>query len=452
MTPNRTHLTRAGHRRAGHRQNVVDVVGIGYGPSNLALAIALSERSDASVRPVSAHFVERQETFGWHRGMLLPRTTMQVSFLKDLVTQRNACSEYSFVNYLTHRGRLSEFINHQTFFPTRHEFHDYLEWAAARVDADVSYGTSVVDVEVDAGGDGEYFVLTLAGRAPGVLRARNLVVSTGLRPRLPEGIAPSRRVFHNHQLLDHLRDLPPLTHGRLMVLGAGQSAAEVAEYLHTRYPEAEVHAVFGKYGYSPADDSPYANRIFDPAAVEDFHDARPEVRSRLMDYHRATNYSAVDLPLIEELYAREYAERVSGSRRLFVRGASRVVGITDLPTGVDVRIRHEPTGRIDRVTCDALVCATGFDQMDAGTVLGGLADRVVRDEVGPLVRRDYRLEMRGNLPGAIYLQGGTEHTHGISASLLSNTAVRAGEIADSIVERSAPAISEQRPRRVAAGA
>ena len=33
----------------------------------------------------------------------------------------------------------------------------------------------------------------------------------------------------------------------------------------------------------------------------------------------------------------------------------------------------------------------------------------------------------------VYLQGGTEHSHGITASLLSNAAVRAGEILGSIV-------------------
>jgi L-ornithine N5-oxygenase len=32
----------------------------------------------------------------------------------------------------------------------------------------------------------------------------------------------------------------------------------------------------------------------------------------------------------------------------------------------------------------------------------------------------------------IYIQGGTEHTHGLSSSLLSNIAVRSGEIANSI--------------------
>jgi L-ornithine N5-oxygenase len=33
----------------------------------------------------------------------------------------------------------------------------------------------------------------------------------------------------------------------------------------------------------------------------------------------------------------------------------------------------------------------------------------------------------------IYLQGGTESTHGLSSSLLSNAAVRAGEVLTSIL-------------------
>jgi L-ornithine N5-oxygenase len=33
------------------------------------------------------------------------------------------------------------------------------------------------------------------------------------------------------------------------------------------------------------------------------------------------------------------------------------------------------------------------------------------------------------------LQGGTEHTHGITSALLSNTAIRVGEILESVVAR-----------------
>ncbi|HEU5108903.1 MAG TPA: SidA/IucD/PvdA family monooxygenase, partial [Micromonosporaceae bacterium] len=66
---------------------VYDVVGVGFGPSNLALAIAIEEHNRA--RPdagLTGLFLERQPRFGWHRGMLIDDATMQVSFLKDLVT------------------------------------------------------------------------------------------------------------------------------------------------------------------------------------------------------------------------------------------------------------------------------------------------------------------------------------------------------------------------------
>ena len=59
-----------------------------------------------------------------------------------------------------------------------------------------------------------------------------------------------------------------------------------------------------------------------------------------------------------------------------------------------------------------------------------------RDERGRLrMERDYRTRTDGSVQGGIYLQGGTEHTHGLTSSLLSNGAVRAGEIRDSILTR-----------------
>nr|WP_238356691.1 SidA/IucD/PvdA family monooxygenase [Kribbella italica] len=61
--------------------------------------------------------MERQRGFGWHRGMLIEDATMQVSFLKDLVTLRNPASEFTFLTYLHSKGRLVDFINHKTLFP-----------------------------------------------------------------------------------------------------------------------------------------------------------------------------------------------------------------------------------------------------------------------------------------------------------------------------------------------
>ncbi|NED57749.1 lysine N(6)-hydroxylase/L-ornithine N(5)-oxygenase family protein, partial [Micromonospora aurantiaca] len=91
-----------------------------------------------------AVFFEKQPEFGWHRGMLIDGATMQVHFLKDLVSLRNPASRFSFLAYLHARGRLVDFVNHKTMFPTRVEFHDYLEWTAAAFADRVRYGTEVV--------------------------------------------------------------------------------------------------------------------------------------------------------------------------------------------------------------------------------------------------------------------------------------------------------------------
>ena len=112
-----------------------DVIGIGFGPSNLALAIAIEEHN-AGASPedrIRAEFLERQPSFGWHRGMLIDDATMQVSFLKDLVTMRNPTSDFTFLCFLRERGRLVDFLNAKTLFPLRIEFHEYFEWAAARL-------------------------------------------------------------------------------------------------------------------------------------------------------------------------------------------------------------------------------------------------------------------------------------------------------------------------------
>ena len=158
---------------------VLDVVGVGFGPSNLGLAIAIEEHNhERGPNPaIAAEFIEAKPEFGWHTGMLIPGTTMQISFLKDLASQRNVRSRYTFLSYLTDRGRLSDFINHQTFFPTRLEFHDYLEWAAARVAATVHYGTRAVAVR----DEGDWLAIDVVrdGQSS-TLRARAVGAASGV--------------------------------------------------------------------------------------------------------------------------------------------------------------------------------------------------------------------------------------------------------------------------------
>ncbi|WP_028850868.1 lysine N(6)-hydroxylase/L-ornithine N(5)-oxygenase family protein [Thermocrispum municipale] len=418
---------------------VYDLVGVGFGPANLALAIALAEY-DEQRRPedpvLTAHFLERQESFAWHSGMLIDDATMQVSFLKDLVTLRNPASRFSFLSYLHAHDRLVDFVNHKSLFPLRVEFNDYFRWCAEAVADQVAYGREVTAVR-PVEQDGEIGYLDVVTSAGDVYRARNLVLATGLIPTLPHGVARGERIWHSSELLHQVDGIDADDAKRFVVVGAGQSAAEVTAFLHEKFPTAEVCSVFSRYGMSPADDSPLANRIFDPATVDEFYYAPEPMKRKLMDYHANTNYSVVDLDLIEELYRRSYREKVLGNQRLRWFNASRTVDVVDTGRGALVTVESMLTGERTVLDVDAAVFATGYRCDDSLPLLGDLARRCHRDECGRLrVARDYRVVTDECLTPAIYLQGGsTEHTHGITSSLLSNNAVRAGEIVQSLVHR-----------------
>ncbi|MCJ1708509.1 lysine N(6)-hydroxylase/L-ornithine N(5)-oxygenase family protein [Microbacterium sp. VKM Ac-2923] len=416
----------------------VDIVGIGFGPANLSLAIAIEEHNQSlpAAERVRARFIEKHPDFGWHDGMLLPGATMQVSFLKDLVSLRNPTSTYSFLSYLHERGRLTDFINLKTFFPLRREFHDYLSWAAGRVSVPVSYGTTATAIDRE---DHRFVVSAHGGDGrPQRIAADTIVLGTGIHAVLPDGISASTRVFHNHRLLAHLDQLPSTSYNRFLVVGAGQSAAEVAAFLHDRFPDAEVHSSIRRFGYIPSDDTPYANRIFDPAAVDEYYTAPPRLREHLIRAHASTNYAAVDADLIEDLYRREYEETLTRRRRLFLHKTTEIAELSEGPDGVSVTLRDLGDRGSVTLEVDAVVFATGFRPGDPRDLLGaGIDVDDAFDGDQPVVARDYSLCLPG-LDGRVFLNGGVQHSHGLTSSLLSNLSVRSAEILAAAVRAPVP--------------
>ncbi|MBO3747606.1 lysine N(6)-hydroxylase/L-ornithine N(5)-oxygenase family protein [Streptosporangiaceae bacterium NEAU-GS5] len=414
-----------------------DVVGVGFGPSNLSLAIALDEHPAG----MTAAFFERQSSFGWHRNMLLPSATMQISFLKDLATFRNPTSPFSFVSFLHEHGRLPRFVNNQDFFPTRQEFHQYLEWAETRVSHQVSYRSEVTSMRLPQGtGAATHVKIAIRDTSRGDIRwvgARNVVVSTGLVPRMPHGVIADQRVWHSSEFLGKFQAMNPAELRTVAVVGAGQSAAEITRFMHDALPHAQVYSIMPSYGYSVADDTPFANQVFDPAAVDDYYYGSDQAREAFWRYHRNTNYSVVDDEVIRDLFRRTYDEEVRDHRRLHFLNLTRVTEVKRV--GDETRVLLDSmAGVTSELDVDAIVFASGYDSMDPTRLLGDLNRFCLTDEHGRLrVERDYRVATTSDLGCGIYLQGGTEHTHGLSSALLSNIAVRSGEIVESIMRRKA---------------
>ncbi|GAA1514658.1 lysine N(6)-hydroxylase/L-ornithine N(5)-oxygenase family protein [Nocardioides humi] len=425
---------RSSRPSAGDHEQV-DVLGIGFGPSNMALAVALDELPDGE-RP-TAVFLERQPTSAWHRHMLFEDASMQVAFAKDLVTFRNPQSRFSFLQYLVDHDRIADFFNRGSMLPLRTEFSAYLQWAAAQLDDYVRYDSTVVGIE-PLEDDGVVTGFRVDAEVRGVRQqyvARDVVLAAGLQPQLPAGAEPGPRVWHTAEFLARVAELPAEGVTELAVVGGGQSAAEAVLYLHAAYPGATIHCVHSGYGYVTSDMTPYANRIFDPSAVDDYFFAPAENRRELFERHHTTNYSAVNPNTIDRIFDADYADRCAGRQRLVWHKASRLTELRADRDGVDLGISSLLTGGDVSVRVDAVVCGTGYRALDPSTLVAGHERLLVRDEDGrPLANRDYSAVLAPESRARLFLVGQTNHTHGISSTLLSNVAVRAGELADTIRE------------------
>ena len=413
-----------------------DVIGVGFGPSNLALAIALDECARRSRLKCAPLFVEKLPHFTWHGGMLLPGSDMQISFLKDLVSLRDPTSPFTFVNYLHKRGRLLDFINCRTFYPSRIEFNDYLRWVAGQFKSQAAYGETIVAVEPVTAGQSvtslRVHSRTLAGGET-VRLARNLVVAVGGRPYIPQvftKIADDPRVFHSSRYLETVEDVGlGGKAARVAVVGGGQSATEVTVDLRSRFPDASIDLIFRGHALKPSDSSPFVNEIFNPDYT-DFVYAQPaERRDAIVRNFRNTNYAVVDSDLLDQLYRLLYQQRVDGETRITLQPRSEITGVDARPQGIEIGLVDKFGNGNHRSTYDAVVLATGYDRETPHAFLEPI-QRYIR---GTALDRHYRLVTSPAFRPQIHLQGYSEASHGLSDTLLSVLAMRSQEIAESLL-------------------
>ncbi|KAA8904496.1 L-lysine 6-monooxygenase (NADPH-requiring)-domain-containing protein [Sphaerosporella brunnea] len=420
-----------------------DLVCIGFGPASLAIAIALHDRN-INARVL---FLERQPHFAWHSGMLLPGTHMQISFLKDLATLRNPRSEFTFVNYLHNQQRLVTFTNLSTFLPLREEYNDYMSWCAGHFKDMVRYSVEVVEVSPvkGAGGVKSWEVSTrhLSNGRISVVKARNVVIAIGGRPKLPASITPHPRIIHSSQYSTTIPSLltDPAMPYRIAVVGAGQSSAEIFNDLHARFPAAKTQLFIRQHALKPSDDSPFVNEIFDPERVEVVYGMRPDIRKASLREDKATNYSVVRLELLEALYNKMYAQKLrepdESKWQHRIQPLRDVVGTEwDWKTGgLRLTLKNTRTGELvdSDAKFDAVIFGTGYTR-DVHLQMLKQVEGLLKDGCCS-VGRDYRLAFRDGVVAEgtnIFLQGCCEETHGLSDTLLSILAVRAGEIVTSI--------------------
>ncbi len=416
---------------------VHDLIGVGFGPSNLALAIALQERA-ASQGALDVLFLDKQAHYRWHGDTLVTQSELQISFLKDLVTLRNPTSPYSFVNYLKQHGRLVDFINLGTFYPCRMEFNDYLGWVAGQFAEQSRYGEEVLTIEPVVHGQQVDALRVISRDIQGqqhVRSARSVVVSAGGTPRIPEAFKALKddgRVFHHSQYLSRMAQQPCVNNQpmSIAIIGGGQSAAEAFIDLNDSFPSVQVDMILRGSALKPADDSPFVNEVFSPEFTDLVFQQDSSERERLVNEYHNTNYSVVDLDLIERIYGIFYRQKVSGIARHAFRTLTTVEKATVTARGIELVVRNNATGEVTARQYDAVVLATGYERQMHRQLLAPLEEYLGDFEVD----RHYKLITDERCKAGLYMQGFCQASHGLSDTLLSILPIRADEIAGSLYE------------------
>jgi L-ornithine N5-oxygenase len=424
---------------------VWDLAGVGFGPANLSIVVNYENRCRKKAIPenekLSAIFVEKRPRFDWHPGLLMDDAEMQVSFLKDLITLRDPTSEFTFLNYLRSTGQLLEFVNLRSFYALRTEFRDYMRWVASALSEYVLYGTTVINVEPNTV-NGRVHSLTVhtrdASGGEDRIFAKNLAVAIGGTPRWPKWLdkRPCSRVFHSSEFLQALRatyadTLQPYS---FVVVGAGQSSAEMFRHLHASYPNAVITLVIAGFALRPADDSEFVNEIFDPTMVDFFYHSSDCERRKLMSEYDNTNYAVVDHDLIRAIYREIYLSKRTTGRLRLIRG-HRLVDVEPLGNTSRLTLRSDGDGRKSVVDADGVFLGSGYEYARTPSIIRDLAPYFESDQAGdPIVKRDYSIKCTSNFQPRIYLQGPTEASHGLTSTLLSVLPFRADDILDSIAQ------------------
>lgn len=412
-----------------------DVIGIGFGPGNIAVAIALEELFP----DISALFLETRDAPSWQPNMILNGSDIQHNPIRDLVTLRNPQSHYSFVNYLHKSGRLIDFLNIPLSYPLRKEYARYVVWAAKHFDEQVRYSSRVTEISFGNARElpESYTIKTASGE---IYHARSLILSTGRTAFIPPVFKDfiGNNLCHLNEYISTVEKHAQRTPKKIVVVGGSQSAVEIILDLRDRFPHSEIKGFHRGFGYRMKDASPFIGEIYYPETTTYFYKLSETSKEQLRRDVWTSNYSASDRDVLEKLYVAIYEDRLDGIERVKCCPHREIVEVQKNEHGYCVHSVDRLTAASHCDDADLIILATGFINLgsaawgeDVPPLLAGLHNKFAYSTNGKMrVNEDYSVGMKAEeeLAGPIYLNGLCEQTHGLgdagSFSLLSIRAER----------------------------
>jgi L-ornithine N5-oxygenase len=423
----------------------LDLVGIGFGPANIALAALFDEAGIYS----NHKFLERSLSPTWQQEMLFDNaldihSNIQIIPHRDLATLRSPRSKYTLLNYLHANDLLLQHLNMDLLMPMRPDFAAYIRWVAEQLSDNLITGCQVEKITMlDKDSSYAYRIDQRNGEP---IFARHVVVGVGREPFIPtefETLAESDRVFHLNSYKSSSQALLDKGAQKFAVIGSSQSAVEILLHLSKLNPRLELHSFIRRFAYPLKDTNPFMSEIFFPEFTDMYFNANAKTKQRIdKDVYR-TNYGACDMDVLEELYRQIYYDRMHGCNKINIHRLNQIMSAEEVDGGVRLTAKNHETDEISSDVFDGVILATGFRNIGTDEksiripgIISGLHDCLLLDDNGCLqVDREYRALLKPdfNIAGAIMLNGLCEASHGMGdAGSLSLLALRAQTIANAL--------------------
>ena len=416
-----------------------EVLMVGVGPANLSVAAALEDEAPAVAK--NTVMLEVNDRIVWQPGLLHNNALSQVSYLKDLATFRDPRSRFTFLSYLHATGRIGDFVNMGNGTPYREEISRYHAWVAGqfrniRVETSqrVTAVTPIWEKEHITGWRTE----TESGRS---FTSRHVVFGIGREAHVPEQLATldTNRVIHSTRFTHQVAQFADRDVQRVAIIGAAQSAAEMALESGILFPKAHRTVIMRSIGMVGYETSKFTNELFSPTYVDTFHAFGEIERASILAQMRTSNYAGLAPHTLEALFVQHYQSKLYGRNDLCFMPLTQIL---DAGLAEDGRVRLKLTSTYEGISeqiFDLVFVGTGF-RPGMPALIRRTAEKAGVETIG--IDRHYRMDlgMAGAAGAMCFLQGVNEATHGIGDSLLSLQANRAGEIAALIRDtRIAPA-------------
>lgn len=418
---------------------IYDCIGIGFGPSNIALAIALEERDLLK----KSLFLEARNATLWQPGMLIEGTDIQHNPLRDFVTPRNPCSPYGFLSYLNDMGRLFDYLNLSAPFPPRTEYAKYVSWVAEHFLKHVEFDTVANNIEYLSNDEGELIKIKTSKGLD--YYTKSLVIASGRSRHVPPEFRHllNEDVIHSDNYLQSKKKwLTSQKKPTVAVIGGSQSAVEIILDL---WGDCHLVGISRSFGFKQKDLSPFTEYIYYPDYVDYFYNSDVGEQNSITKELWRSNYSAADHDVLNLLNFRLYEQKVMGEKEVQLFHNSIIKKI-DSPSGskksyhIHFSDRYSGVSRTAEV--DGVIFATGYKNFGSDEkqehyhpLLKNIVDNLVfRADGGPDVLRSYLLNTKEE-SAPVYLNGLCESSHGFGdAGSFSLLSVRSDVIASSLQE------------------